>query len=172
MLRQDTTVIRVPWNYNPFKEKNPPQFDAVFISNGPGDPKIVTEPVETVREALKREIPTFGICLGNQILALAAGADTYKLKYGHRGQNQPVRDEKTGHSYMTTQNHGFAVDTKTLKSGWKPWFTNLNDQTNEGIYHVSKPFFSCQFHPESMPGPTDTEWLFKYFIDRVKESKK
>lgn len=169
LSKLDTTVIRVPWNFNPFAGNKQIKFDALIISNGPGNPKMVRETVESVKQAIEREIPILGICLGNQILALSAGADTYKLKYGHRSQNQPVRDEMTGKCYITTQNHGFAVDTKTLSSGWDPWFTNLNDQTNEGVRHERLPFFSTQFHPEATPGPTDTEWVFDYFISEAKK---
>lgn len=167
LLKQNVRVLRVPWNYDLFGTPHN-RFDAVMISNGPGDPKMAKETINTVRKALRKRIPTFGICLGNQILALAAGANTYKLKYGHRSQNQPVRDEVSGKCYITTQNHGFTVDTKTIPSGWSPWFTNLNDKTNEGIRATTGPFFSVQFHPESTPGPTDTEWLFSYFINEVK----
>lgn len=162
LLKLKTTITRIPWNLDPFKENI--QFDAVLISNGPGDPKMAVDTIAITRKALSMKIPTLGICLGNQILALAAGADTYKLKYGHRGQNQPVKDNITGKCFITTQNHGYSVDLKTLKEGWFPWFTNLNDRTCEGIRHIRLPFFSCQFHPESTPGPTDTEWIFKYFI--------
>lgn len=162
-------VIRVPWNYDMFSRNQKLSFDAIFISNGPGDPKMAEVTIRHVREALKRQIPIFGICLGNQILALASGADTYKLKYGHRGQNQPVIESNTGKCFITTQNHGYAVDTSSLLKDWEPWFTNLNDHTNEGIKHHKLPFISVQFHPESMPGPTDTEWLFQYFIDKAKK---
>jgi carbamoyl-phosphate synthase small subunit len=159
-------VLRVPWDYDPYLNKHI-SFDGLIISNGPGDPKTVTETIRTVASCLDRKVPTLGICLGNQILALAVGADTYKLKFGHRGQNQPARDEITGHSYITTQNHGFAVDPKTLPKGWVPWFTNLNDSTNEGIHHTKLPFSSVQFHPEATPGPTDTEWIFQKFIKEI-----
>lgn len=162
-------VIRVPWNYDMFTADQKFSFDAIFISNGPGDPKMVESTIKHVREAIKRQIPIMGICLGNQILALASGADTYKLKYGHRGQNQPVSENGTNKCFITTQNHGFAVDTNSLSKDWEPWFTNLNDHTNEGIKHKKFPFISVQFHPESMPGPTDTEWLFQYFIDKAKK---
>lgn len=171
LLEKRVKVIRVPWDYNPFESLNTFSFDAIIISNGPGDPKMAKETIETVKEAILRRVPILGICLGNQILALSAGADTYKLKYGHRGQNQPVKDELTGKCFITSQNHGFAVDTKTFPSGWQAWFTNLNDFTNEGIRHKKMPFFSTQFHPEAAPGPTDTEWIFDYFIDKVEKWK-
>lgn len=164
-----TTVIRVPWDYDIFSSDNKYGFDAIFITNGPGDPKQAKTTIKVVREALKCEIPIFGICLGNQILALACGADTFKLKYGHRGQNQPVKDILTNRCFITSQNHGFAVDLKTLPEGWIPWFTNLNDNTNEGIRHKNLPFIGCQFHPEAAPGPTDTEWLFQYFLTEAKK---
>lgn len=169
LLKLNTTLIRVPWNYNPFRQGSEISFDGLFITNGPGDPKMVKETIAVVKEALQRKIPTLGICLGNQILALASGADTYKLKYGHRGQNQPVIDALTKKCYVTTQNHGFTVDTKTLQKEWTAWFTNLNDGTNEGIRHKHLPFFSTQFHPESTPGPTDTEWIFTYFTQEVQK---
>lgn len=167
-LKHNTTVIRIPWNYNPFEKKNF-DFDAVFISNGPGDARNMKETVETVRECLNRKIPTFGICLGHQILALAANGNIYKLKYGHRGQNQPVKNLFDGKCYITSQNHGFSVIEKSLPKDWKVWFRSLNDGTNEGICHDTLPFFAVQFHPEAKPGPTDTEWLFKYFIDKIKK---
>lgn len=169
LLKYNVTVIRVPWNYDPFSQLNEFKFDALIISNGPGDPKQVTTTIETVKKAINLDIPILGICLGNQILALAAGADTYKLKYGHRGQNQPVIDELNRKCYITTQNHGYAVDKESLPPGWSPWFTNLNDMTNEGIRHNKLPFFTSQFHPEAAPGPTDTEWILEFFI---KEAKK
>jgi len=169
LLKLNTTIIRVPWNYDPFAQNNKFQFDAILVSNGPGDPKEVKETIDIVRRAIERRVPILGICLGSQILALAAGADTYKLKYGHRGENQPVKEELTNKCFITTQNHGFAVDTKTLAAGWNPWFSNLNDSTNEGIRHAVYPFLGVQFHPEATPGPTDTKWLFSYFLQKAKE---
>ncbi len=159
LIKRDLAVIRVPYDYNFFNEK----FDGLVISNGPGDPKMCIETIRNVKQAMEQNIPTFGICLGNQILALAAGGNTYKLKYGHRSQNQPCSRNGTKRCYITTQNHGFAVDMKSLSNDWEELFANANDGTNEGIKHKTKPFFSVQFHPESTPGPEDTEFLFDEF---------
>ena len=156
-------VIRVPWDYDIFSLKE--KIDGVFISNGPGDPKLADKTINTIKKVLSKKIPTLGICLGNQLLALAAGGDTYKLKFGHRSQNQPCLQVGTKRCYLTTQNHGFAVGK--VPRGFKPWFINANDQTNEGIIHETLPFMSVQFHPESTPGPTDTEWIFDYFLKRI-----
>ncbi|KKR78273.1 MAG: Bifunctional pyrimidine biosynthesis protein (PyrABCN) [Candidatus Curtissbacteria bacterium GW2011_GWA1_40_9] len=145
-----------------------PKLDGLVISNGPGNPKMAKETIAIIKIALKKKIPTFGICLGNQLLALAAGGDTYKLKFGHRAQNQPTIEIKSKRCYITTQNHGFAVDDKKLPSGFKRWFYNANDNSNEGIAHVKLPFFSVQFHPEAAPGPTDTEFLFDKFMEKFK----
>ncbi|MDP4187608.1 MAG: glutamine-hydrolyzing carbamoyl-phosphate synthase small subunit [Bacteroidota bacterium] len=168
LLKRDTTVIRVPWDYDFSNE----EYDGLFITNGPGDPKMCTATIEHIRKALNEDKPIFGICLGNQLLALAAGADTYKLKYGHRSHNQPVILNGTKKAYITSQNHGFAIDNKTLPSDWEPLYINLNDNTNEGMRHKTKPFFSTQFHPEASSGPTDTEFLFDNFIDLIKKWKK
>ncbi len=164
-LKRGVKVITVPWDYDVFGKKESLTFDALFISNGPGDPKMVQKTIDTVKKSLALHIPTLGICLGNQILALAAGGDTYKLKFGHRSQNQPCIDERTGRCYITTQNHGFAVGK--IPVGFVPWFVNANDQTNEGIHHQTLPFLSVQFHPEATPGPKDTEWIFDYFLERI-----
>lgn len=163
-LRRGWKVIRVPWDFDPFEHNL--TFNALFISNGPGDPKTVTPTVRTVKKAIENKVPIFGICLGNQVLALAAGGDTYKLKFGHRGQNQPCLMEESPRCFLTTQNHGYAVGK--IPKGFKPWFTNANDGTNEGIIHTKYPFMSVQFHPESFPGPLDTEWIFDYFLEKVK----
>ncbi|MBN2275661.1 MAG: glutamine-hydrolyzing carbamoyl-phosphate synthase small subunit [Bacteroidales bacterium] len=163
LLKRDTTVILVPWDYDFTKEK----YDGLFISNGPGDPKKCDVTIRHLQKALSDSIPIYGICLGNQLLALAAGADTYKLKYGHRSHNQPVILQDSNKAYITSQNHGFAIDNNTLPADWEPLFTNLNDNTNEGMRHKTKPFFSTQFHPEASSGPTDTEYLFDQFIDMV-----
>lgn len=152
-------VLRVPYDYDLSKEN----YDGVMLSNGPGDPTDYQPTIETIKKLLKENKPVFGICLGSQLMSLAAGAKTYKLKFGHRGHNQPCIDKTSGQCYITSQNHGYAVDSKTLPKDWKVYFTNLNDDSVEGIIHQSKPFFSVQFHPEACPGPTDTEFLFDKF---------
>jgi carbamoyl-phosphate synthase small subunit len=163
-LKRDTTVIRVPWNYDFHVE----QFDGLFLSNGPGDPKMCNTTIRNIKESFDRDIPVFGICLGNQLMALASGADTYKMKYGHRSHNQPVLQSGTDKVYITSQNHGFAVDNNTLGKDWIPFFININDGTNEGMMHKNKPFFSTQFHPEASGGPTDTDFLFDIFLENIK----
>lgn len=158
-------VIRLPWNYDlsGLKEK----YDGLFISNGPGDPKLAIQAAESVRHAMKADKPIFGICLGIQIMALAVGANTYKLKYGHRSCNQPCTDLKTGRCTITSQNHGFAVDAKTLPKDWSVWMKNENDGTVEGIRHKTKPWFAVQFHPEASPGPEDAAYLFDEFVGLI-----
>ncbi len=163
-LRRGFTVIRVPWDYNFLDEKA----DGIIISNGPGNPKKCRKTIYNVKEALTKNIPILGICLGSQILALAVGADTYKLKFGHRSHNQPCIETGTKRCYITSQNHGYAVDAETLPEDWREWFYNNNDGTNEGIIHISKPFFGTQFHPEASPGPDDTEFLFDMFVRSIK----
>jgi len=166
LLQRDLEVITVPWNYDLFAPHNTFAFDGIVISNGPGNPKKATTTINTIRTALERDIPTLGICMGNQLLTLAAGGDTYKMKFGHRSQNQPCLLENSPLCYITTQNHGFAVGT--VPDGFVPWFTNANDGSNEGIRHTSKPFMSVQFHPEAAPGPVDTEWIFDCFVEHIK----
>ncbi|QZE13610.1 glutamine-hydrolyzing carbamoyl-phosphate synthase small subunit [Halosquirtibacter laminarini] len=167
LLKRDTTVIRVPWNYN-FNEID---CDGIFLSNGPGDPVQCEETVNHIKEALKGAKPIMGICLGNQLLGRAAGADTYKLKYGHRSHNQPVLLKGTQRCFITSQNHGYAINQETLPSEWEELFVNVNDGTNEGVRHKTKPFFSTQFHPEASSGPVDTEYLFDEFIENIEKSK-
>ncbi len=163
LLARGVSVIKVPWNYDFYCE----DFDGVLISNGPGDPKMCRKTVAAVKKVMEKNYPVFGLCLGHQILALAAGADTYKLKFGHRSQNQPCIEVGTQRCYMTSQNHGFAVVNETLPEGWKPWFTNANDGSNEGIRHRTRPFMSVQFHPEAAPGPVDTGHLFDEFLSAL-----
>lgn len=165
LVKRKVRITRVPWNFNPLKADF--SFDGIFITNGPGDPKQARQTIENIRGVLKMGIPTLGICLGSQILGLAAGGNTYKLKFGHRGQNQPVLDMVINKAIITSQNHGFAVDMKSLDSGWKEWFVNLNDGTNEGIRHKNKPFLAVQFHPEASPGPIDGGYLFDEFLEYV-----
>jgi carbamoyl-phosphate synthase small subunit len=142
--------------------------DGILIGNGPGDPKDLAPLIAQVRSLLDSfRKPIFGVCLGNQILALAAGADTYKLPYGHRGVNQPVQDLLTRRCYVTSQNHGYAVNDQSLPKDWEAWFVNINDGTNEGIRSRHQPYFSIQFHPEASPGPQDTEFLFDDFLRLV-----
>lgn len=169
LLERGATVYEMPWDYDPFKSNL--KLDGLLISNGPGDPKKADKAIETIKKSLDHKLTTFGVCLGNQLLALAAGGDTYKLKFGHRSQNQPTIEIGTNRCYITTQNHGFAVDEKRLPTGFKPWFTNANDGTNEGIKHEKLPFFTVQFHPEATPGPSDTLWLFDYFLEKVRMHK-
>ncbi len=161
LLKRDVTVIRVPWNYD-FTNM---EYDGLFISNGPGDPDTCEAAVINIRKAMERNTPICGICMGNQLLAKAGGASIYKLKYGHRSHNQPVRMVGTERCFITSQNHGYAVDNSTLGADWEPLFINMNDGTNEGIKHKTKPYFSAQFHPEACSGPTDTEFLFDKFVE-------
>lgn len=160
LTRRGVKVVRVPWDY----DFNTIPHDGIFISNGPGNPDMVDATVEHLRQAMKGDKPICGICMGNQLLARAAGAKIYKLKYGHRSHNQPVRRVGTNSCFVTSQNHGFAVDDTSLPQGWEPLFVNMNDGTNEGIRHTERPFFSAQFHPEASSGPKDTEFLFDEFI--------
>jgi len=166
LIRRDATVVRVPASYDFTKD----DYDGVFLSNGPGDPKRAESTIQHVIKAFEIGKPVMGICLGCQIMALASGADTYKLKYGHRSHNQPVLRVGTNRCYITSQNHGFAINTETLPADWEVLFTNVNDQTCEGIKHKTKPFFAAQFHPEASSGPTDTEYLFDDFMELVKNS--
>lgn len=165
LLRRGVEVVRVPWDY----DFNGLEFDGLFISNGPGDPDTCDAAVQNIRKAMQNErLPIFGICMGNQLLSKAGGARIYKLKYGHRSHNQPVRMVGTDRCFITSQNHGYAVDNNTLGADWEPLFVNMNDGSNEGIRHKRNPWFSAQFHPEAASGPTDTEFLFDEFVNLLK----
>jgi len=158
------TVIRVPWDHDFLDE----DLDAVLVSNGPGDPTACGPTIRNLEKALRLNKPVMGICLGHQLMALAAGASTYKLKFGHRGHNQPCIEEGSGRCVITSQNHGYAVDPATLPAGWRPWYTNANDGSNEGMRHVSRPLMSVQFHPEAAPGPVDSRNLFDQFVGMIR----
>ena len=162
LLVRGVDVVRVPWDY----DFNDMEFDALFLANGPGNPDVCEKTVENIRKFLANPVvrPCMGICMGNQLLAKAAGAKIYKLKYGHRSHNQPVRQVGTTHCYITSQNHGYAVDATTLGADWEPLFVNMNDGSNEGIRHKTKPWFSAQFHPEACSGPVDAEDLFDKLV--------
>jgi carbamoyl-phosphate synthase small subunit len=160
LVERGVKVEVLPWDAPLEKE-----YDGIVISNGPGDPKQAKQTIAAVKKLLTKNVPILGICLGNQILTLAGGGDTYKLKFGHRGQNQPCRLVGTNRCYLTTQNHGFAIGKMPV--GFKPWFNNINDNTNEGIIHPTKPWLAVQFHPEATPGPTDTGWVFDEFLRRI-----
>ncbi len=166
-LSRDIIIHRLPFNQNPFELQE--KFDGVFFSNGPGDPETLYETIEIAREVLARDIPAFGICLGCQILALASGGKTRKMKYGHRGVNQPVQDLKTSRCLITTQNHGFEVEAESLipDTNLEVWMKNLNDGTVEGIIHKNKKISAVQFHPEACAGPEDAEYLFDRFIEQL-----
>lgn len=191
LIKRDVELYTIPWDFDPFEPIIKPtshdeevrshipggklKFDGIIVSNGPGDPKMADKTIEIVQKALNKKVPLMGICLGNQILTLAAGGDTSKLKFGHRSQNQPClqvgpsrlgrSEAETQRCYITTQNHGFHVSK--IPKGFKPWFINANDNTNEGIIHEKLPFMSVQFHPEATPGPDDTEWLFDFFLEKI-----
>jgi carbamoyl-phosphate synthase small subunit len=166
-LSRGATVIQVPWDQDLSKV----EYDGLFLSNGPGDPKALMKSVAQVRAALERPQPIFGICMGNHVIGLAAGGDTYKLPYGHRSQNQPCVEVGTKSCCITSQNHGYAVRAESLPAGWEPWFLNGNDGTVEGLRHKTKKVFSVQFHPEGCPGPRDTEFLFDRFLSEVRAAK-
>ena len=162
LIRRGVEVIRVPWNYD-FNEL---EFDGLFLANGPGDPETCEVTVQNIRRFLANPVvrPCMGICMGNQLLSKAAGARIYKLKYGHRSHNQPVRKVGTETCFITSQNHGYAVDSSSLPADWEPMFVNMNDGSNEGGRHKKNPWFSAQFHPEACSGPVDTEYMFDDFV--------
>ena len=161
LIRRGVEVIRVPWDY----DYTNMDFDGLFLANGPGDPDVCEVAVNVIRKQISMSRkPICGICMGNQLLAKAGGARVYKLKYGHRSHNQPVRMVGTNKCYVTSQNHGYAVDATTLGNDWEELFVNMNDGSNEGIRHKTMPWFSCQFHPEASSGPVDTEFMFDKFV--------
>lgn len=160
LLKRGVKVVRVPWDY----DFTAIEYDGLFISNGPGNPDFAEITVGNIKKAIEIGKPICGICMGNQLLSKAAGASVYKLKYGHRSHNQPVQQVGTTRCFITSQNHGFAVNDSTIGADWEPYFVNMNDGTNEGIRHKTKPFFSAQFHPEACSGPTDTEFIFDEFV--------
>ena len=163
LVKRGIEVVRVPWDYDYTKL----DYDGLFISNGPGDPRECGLTISHLRKSLEEDRPVFGVCLGSQLMALAAGASTYRMPYGHRSHNQPVRMSGSRSCFITSQNHGYAVDTSSLPPGWEEAFVNLNDGTNEGIRHIRKPFMATQFHPEASGGPVDTEFLFDEFFARL-----
>lgn len=167
LIQRGVEVVRVPWNY----DYTDMEFDGLFLANGPGDPDMCSEAVEIIRKQMSRSRkPICGICMGNQLLSKAAGATIYKLKYGHRGHNQPVRMVGTQKCFITSQNHGYAVDARTLDKDWEELFVNMNDASNEGIRHKENPWFSSQFHPEACSGPVDAEFMFDKFVETLKQS--
>ena len=164
LINRGVEVIRVPWNY----DYTDLAFDGLFLANGPGDPDKCVDAVEILKKQMSQSRkPICGICMGNQLLAKAGGATIYKLKYGHRSHNQPVREVGTNRCYVTSQNHGYAVDAATLGNEWRELFVNMNDGSNEGIRHLTNPWFSSQFHPEACSGPVDTEFMFDRFIETL-----
>lgn len=164
LLKRGINVQVIPWNFDPFGKFS---FDGMVISNGPGDPKVVKETIAIAKKAVKNKTSVLGICFGNQILSLGAGADTYKLKFGHRSLNQPVKDLNSDKCFITSQNHGFAVNPKSLPIDFKEWFLNLNDGTCEGVISSDGKMMGVQFHPEGCPGPTDTGWVFDEFVRKL-----
>ncbi len=164
LVNRGVEVIRVPWNY----DYTTMDFDGLFLANGPGDPDRCEQAVNILRQQMSMSRkPICGICMGNQLLAKAGGAHIYKLKYGHRSHNQPVMEVGTNRCYVTSQNHGYAVDAATLGREWRELFVNMNDGSNEGIRHQTNPWFSSQFHPEACSGPVDTEFMFDRFIETL-----
>jgi carbamoyl-phosphate synthase, small subunit len=165
LINRNIEIIRVPWNY----DYTSLEYDGLFLANGPGDPDMCNDAVEIIRKQMNEtRKPICGICMGNQLMGKAANATIFKLKYGHRGHNQPVRLVGTNQCYVTSQNHGYAVDAKTLNKDWEELFVNMNDGSNEGIRHKTNPWFSSQFHPEASSGPVDTVFMFDKFVEALK----
>jgi carbamoyl-phosphate synthase small subunit len=160
LLRRGVDVLQVPAGHDYTAER----FDGILVSNGPGNPELCRDTIGILRRALALAKPVFGICLGCQLIALAAGARTYKLPYGHRGSNQPCRERGTNNCRLTSQNHGYAVDAGSLPADWQVWFENANDGSVEGIRHRRRPVLAVQFHPEARPGPLDSRDLFDEFV--------
>jgi len=167
LVREKCQVVLVPWDYDFEKVKA----DGWLLSNGPGEPNNTGDLIERVKNLLKQNKPILGICLGHQILGLASGAKTYRLKFGHRGHNQPVYNTINNRAYMTSQNHSYVIDPKTLKKDWAVWFVNANDDSIEGIYHKKRYFRGVQFHPEASSGPNDTGWIISEFCEECKKRK-
>lgn len=158
-----TTILPYTVSVEEILSKKP---DGIMFSNGPGDPSVLDEPIALIKDLIGK-VPVWGICLGHQMISTALGAKTYKMKFGHHGVNQPVRDEKTKKVFVTSQNHGFAVEEESLPKDVAVWFRNANDGTIEGIYHKTLPVLTAQFHPESAPGPHDSTWIFQAFLDSI-----
>ena len=164
LIERGLEVVRVPWNY----DYTGMDFDGLFLGNGPGDPDLCQDAVNILRQQMsKSRKPICGICMGNQLMAKAGGANIYKLKYGHRSHNQPVRMVGTDKCYITSQNHGYAVDASTLDKDWSELFVNMNDGSNEGVRHNTNPWFTSQFHPEACSGPVDTLFMFDLFVEKL-----
>ena len=164
LIERGLEVVRVPWNY----DYTGMEFDGLFLGNGPGDPDLCQDAVNILRQQMsKSRKPICGICMGNQLMAKAGGANIYKLKYGHRSHNQPVRMVGTDKCYITSQNHGYAVDASTLDKDWRELFVNMNDGSNEGVRHNTNPWFTSQFHPEACSGPVDTLFMFDLFVEKL-----
>jgi len=166
LLERGAEVRVVPWDFD-FRTAAR-DYAAVVLSNGPGDPRFASATIDSAKLLMRRRVPILGICLGHQILALAAGASTFKMKFGHRSHNQPCVESRDGRCYQTSQNHGFAVEGDSLPAGWEPWFVNANDGTNEGMRHARGPWRSVQFHPEAAPGPSGTEWILDEFLESLR----
>ncbi|MDG6990140.1 MAG: carbamoyl phosphate synthase small subunit, partial [Nitrososphaerota archaeon] len=171
LVERGYQVVRLPYDssYSTVMKHDP---EGIVVCNGPGDPQMLSDTVRTVRSLIDSEVPVLGICLGEQVLGMSLGAETFKLKYGHRGQNKPCLDLDTGRGYVTSQNHGYALAEKSLKgTELRPWFMNADDKTVEGVLHASKPCMAVQFHPEATPGPYDTIFVFDRFADAMRGRK-